>query len=90
MPLIKICGIRRPEDAQLAADLGAAALGFVFWPRSPRFIDPYRARPIIRGLPPFVTTVGVFVDQPEDYVRGVAGLLNLGAVQLHGAESPTA
>ena len=71
----------------LAAELGAAAIGFVFWPASPRFIDPYRARPIVRALPPFVTTVGVFVDQPVDYVLGVAGLLNLGAIQLHGGES---
>ena len=87
-PLVKICGIRRMEDARLAAELGAAALGFVFWPDSPRFIDPYRARPIARELPPLVTRVGVFVDQPMDYVRGVARLLNLGAIQLHGHESP--
>ena len=87
-PLVKICGIRRTEDARLAAALGAAAIGFVFWPDSPRFIDPYRARPIARELPPFVTRVGVFVDQPMEYVRGVARLLNLGAIQLHGHESP--
>ena len=87
-PLVKICGVRRTEDARLAAALGAAAIGFVFWPDSPRFIDPYRARPIARELPPFVTRVGVFVDQPMDYVRGVARLLNLGAIQLHGHESP--
>ena len=84
---VKICGIRRHEDALLAAELGAAAIGFVFWPASPRFIDPYRARPIVRALPPFVTTVGVFVDQPVEYVLGVAGLLNLGAIQLHGGET---
>ena len=87
-PLVKICGIRRAEDARLAAELGAAAVGFVFWPDSPRFIDPYRARPIARELAPFITRVGVFVDQPMEYVRGVARLLNLGAVQLHGHESP--
>jgi phosphoribosylanthranilate isomerase len=87
-PLVKICGIRRTEDARLAAALGAAAIGFVFWPDSPRFIDPYRARPIARELAPFVTRVGVFVDQSMDYVRGVARLLNLGAIQLHGHESP--
>ncbi|OFW03595.1 MAG: hypothetical protein A3H96_20390 [Acidobacteria bacterium RIFCSPLOWO2_02_FULL_67_36] len=83
---VKICGIRRIEDALLAAELGATALGFVFWPGSSRFIDPYRAKKIAAALPPFLTTVGVFVDQPEEYVAGVAGLLNLGAVQLHGAE----
>jgi phosphoribosylanthranilate isomerase len=85
-PRVKICGIRRVEDATLAAELGADALGFVFWPDSPRFIDPYRAREIVHRLPPFVTTVGVFVDQPPEYVNGVADLLQLGAVQLHGHE----
>ena len=84
---VKICGVRRIEDALLAAELGASAIGFVFWPDSARFIDPYRATPIVRALPPFVATVGVFVDQPLEYVFGVAGLLNLGAIQLHGHES---
>jgi phosphoribosylanthranilate isomerase len=85
-PLVKICGIRSVEDARLASELGAAAIGFIFWPDSPRFIDPYRAKRIACALPPLVTTVGVFVDQPAEYVAGVAGLLNLGAVQLHGSE----
>lgn len=71
----------------LAAELGASAVGFVFWPGSPRFIDPYRARQIAAALPPFVSAIGVFVDQPPDYVAGVAGLVKLGAVQLHGAEA---
>lgn len=83
----KICGIRRLEDAHLAADLGAAAIGFVFWPGSPRFIDPYRARAIVATLPPWVAPIGVFVDQPPDYVAGVAGLVRLAAVQLHGGEA---
>lgn len=87
-PLVKICGVRRREDALLAAELGAAAIGFVFWPASPRFIDPFRARAIAAALPPFVTAVGVFVDQPEEYVGGVAQLVRLGAVQLHGTEPP--
>lgn len=85
-PLVKICGVRRHEDALYAAELGAAAVGFVFWPGSPRFIDPYRARAIAAALPPFVTAVGVFVNQPEEYIGGVAGLVRLGAVQLHGDE----
>jgi phosphoribosylanthranilate isomerase len=72
----------------LAAELGADAIGFVFWPDSPRFVDPYRARDIARRLPPFLTTVGVFVDQPAEYVNGVADLLALGAVQFHGHEPP--
>jgi phosphoribosylanthranilate isomerase len=84
---VKICGIRRIEDAMLAAELGASALGFIFWPGSPRFIDPYRARQIVAALPPCVSPVGVFVNQPPDYVAGVAGLVKLGAVQLHGSEA---
>jgi phosphoribosylanthranilate isomerase len=83
---VKICGIRRLEDALVAAELGASALGFVFWPSSPRYIDPHRARPIVFALPPFVSTVGVFVDQPPDFISGVVRLLSLGAVQLHGSE----
>jgi phosphoribosylanthranilate isomerase len=86
MAKIKICGLRRLEDALLATELGASALGFVFWPSSPRFIDPYRARPIVAALPPFVTTVGVFVNQPWEFVTEVSRLLGLGAVQLHGDE----
>jgi len=87
--LIKICGITRLEDAHAAAALGATALGFVFWPKSPRFIDPFRARAIVGALPPFVTAVGVFVNQPADYLNGVASLVGLSAVQLHGDEDAT-
>jgi len=85
--LVKICGITRVEDAVAAVDCGAGALGFVFWPGSPRCIDPHRARAIVATLPPFVTPVGVFVNQPAEYVRGVASLVRLGAVQLHGDET---
>ncbi len=84
--LVKICGITRLVDAQAAVDCGARALGFVFWPKSPRFIDPYRARVIAAMLPPFVVPVGVFVDQDAEYVNAVASLVPLGAVQLHGSE----
>jgi len=85
---VKICGITRLEDAQAAVDAGAAAIGFVFWPGSPRYIDPYRARAIAASLPPLVATVGVFVDQPAEHVNGVAALVRLSAVQLHGTEAP--
>ncbi len=85
---VKICGITRLEDAEAAVAAGAGAIGFIFWPASPRFIDPYRARVIAAALPPFVTPVGVFVNQPLDYVNGVASLVRLGVVQLHGDESP--
>ena len=74
------------SDADAAVEAGAAALGFVFWPKSPRFVDPYRARAIVASLPPFVVPVGVFVNQPAEYVKGVAALVRLGAVQLHGDE----
>src|SRR5436309_734417 len=84
--LIKICGITRVEDAHAAIGYGAGALGFVFWPKSPRFIDPFRARAVVASLPPFVSAVGVFVNQPADYVNEVASLVGLTAVQLHGDE----
>ena len=85
--LVKICGITRLNDAQAAVDAGASAIGFVFWPESPRFIDPYRARAIVQSLPPFVTAVGVFVNQPRAHLASVASLVHLGAVQMHGDET---
>ena len=85
---VKICGITRAEDAKLAVELGASALGFVFWPGSTRYVDPERAREIVRQLPPFVSAVGVFVDQPLEDVKAVAELVGLSAVQLHGHEHP--
>jgi phosphoribosylanthranilate isomerase len=85
--LVKVCGITRLVDAEAAIAFGAGALGFVFWPKSPRFIDPFRARAIIAALPPLVATVGVFVNQPADYANGVASLVGLSAVQLHGDET---
>jgi phosphoribosylanthranilate isomerase len=84
---VKICGITRAEDAVLAAGLGAWAVGFVFWPGSPRCIDAARARDIARQIAPFVTPVGVFVDQSLDEIESIAGEVGLGAIQLHGTES---
>jgi phosphoribosylanthranilate isomerase len=84
---VKICGISRVEDAVLAAELGASAIGFIFWPGSPRFVEPDRAREIVRALPAGVTPVGVFVDQPLEYIMEVARIVRLGAVQLHGSEA---
>jgi phosphoribosylanthranilate isomerase len=88
MLFVKVCGITRLDDAEAAVAAGARALGFVIWPSSPRFIDPHRARAIVAALPPFVTSVGVFVNQPIEYINGVASLVRLGAVQLHGDETP--
>jgi phosphoribosylanthranilate isomerase len=87
--LVKICGITRGEDAERAVRRGANALGFVFWPESPRFIAPSKARAIIRELPPFVTAVGLFVNQPSAHVNEVAAEAGLGAIQLQGDERPT-
>lgn len=65
---IKVCGITRVDDAKAAADLGVHALGFVFWPDSPRAVTPAQAEAIIGALPPFVTRVGVFVDPAAAWV----------------------
>ena len=85
---VKICGITRADDARLAADLGAWAVGFIFWPKSPRFIEASRARAIVDRLPAYVTPVGVFVDQDVEEIEGIAREVRLGAVQLHGDETP--
>lgn len=89
-PRVKVCGIQRVEDALLATELGASAVGFIFWPGSPRFIDPGRARAVATALPQHVLRVGVFVDQVPEYVKDVAQRVGLGAVQLHGSESVAA
>ena len=85
---VKICGITTWDDARLSIDLGASALGFNFYPPSPRAISPADAWSIIRRLPPFVEAVGVFVDWPPLVVDALARALRLGSVQLHGGESP--
>ena len=86
-PRVKVCGVCRAEDAHLAATLGASAIGFIFWPASPRYCDPARAQEIAAGLPDHITTVGVFVDQPVSQVVEIADRVSLAAVQLHGAEA---
>jgi phosphoribosylanthranilate isomerase len=88
MVKIKICGITNLEDALLAAALGADALGFIFYPKSPRKVAPEAARQIIAQLPPFVAAVGVFVDEDAAVVRDLAARVGLDWVQLHGEESP--
>jgi phosphoribosylanthranilate isomerase len=86
--IVKICGITRSEDAQLAVSLGATAVGFVCWPNSPRYISPSRAAAIAATLPASVLTVGVFVNASRDHIEAVAEEICLGAVQLHGQETP--
>jgi len=84
---VKVCGITRLEDALLAASFGADALGFNLWPGSKRHVDPDAARAIVDRLPPFVTPVGVFVDQPPTTVLALAAQAGVQVVQLHGDES---
>lgn len=88
MVRIKICGITSVEDAILAADLGADALGFMFYRGSKRYIPPETARDIINRLPPFIVTVGVFVNQKLDEIRYLKEKVGFDIVQLHGDESP--
>lgn len=83
---IKICGITNKEDALAAAHLGADALGFIFAP-SPRKISAERAREIIKALPPFIKTVGVFVDEDPERVSSIVAMCGLDVLQLHGSES---
>lgn len=85
---IKICGITNSEDAFAAIDFGADALGFVFYPKSPRAVTPEKAKDIISSLPPFVTIVGVFVDMENIEVEEIASFTGLNVIQLHGSESP--
>lgn len=84
---IKICGITRERDAVLAAALGAEAIGFVFWPESPRAISVDAARGIMAAVPSTVVKIGVFVNKPLDEVRAVAEALGLDGLQFHGDES---
>ena len=86
---VKVCGITRWDDALLAADLGASAVGFVFWPRSPRYVEPAAAAAIALDLPADVAPVGVFVDPTVSEVQRIAARVGLAAVQLHGDEPAT-
>lgn len=86
MVKVKICGITNNEDAQKAVYYGAWAVGFVFYKKSPRYVSPSRARKIIEKLPPFVTPVGVFVNQKEKAVRDVCKFTRVHTIQFHGEE----
>ena len=85
---VKICGITRAEDADLATELGASALGFVFWPGSARYISRESARAIVRRHAGTVKSVGVFVDQSPEEVTHIMDTVGLDVAQLHGGESP--
>lgn len=85
---VKICGITNLEDARFSVEAGADAIGFVFFPASPRAIEAESAAEIIRKVGPFITTVGVFVDESVERIKETVNCTGLNAVQLHGAETP--
>ncbi len=84
--LIKICGITRAEDAQAAVGLGANALGFVFYPPSARYVDIDQAARLVKGVPPFVTRVGLFVNPDAASVRATLAAVDLDLLQFQGDE----
>ncbi len=86
MVRVKVCGITNLEDASKASYYGAWAVGFIFSKKSPRYISPSRARKIVEQLPPFVTPVGVFVDQSERAVRDICNFTRIRTLQFHGEE----
>jgi len=90
LPIVrsKICGITRVEDALVAAEAGADAIGLVFYARSPRAVDVQQARAIIAALPPFVTTVGLFVNASRCELNEILDAVPLDALQFHGDEAP--
>lgn len=85
--IVKICGITNREDALAAAEAGASALGFNFYPGSPRYVTPEAAAAILAALPAGISKVGVFVNQPPERVTALAGRLGLDVVQLHGTQA---
>lgn len=87
MVRVKICGITNPQDASIAVELGVNVLGFIFAP-SPRKVSPENVRDIINTLPPFVQTVGVFVDEDPAIIRQISYFCHLDMIQLHGNEPP--
>lgn len=89
MVKVKICGITNLDDALQAVDAGADALGFVFYDLSPRCITFETAERIIRKLPPYITTSGVFVNNPASFIESAVERCGINVVQLHGDETPT-
>ena len=86
---IKICGLTREQDVDAAIEAGTDAVGFVFYPKSPRYVSPARARTLAARLPPFVVAVGLFVNDSAEAVRRAAGESGLQLLQFHGDETPS-
>ena len=87
-PKVKICGITNSQDSHVAVNAGADALGFVFYKQSPRYVKPKIVKSIVAELPPFVLTVGVFVNEDLAIVRDIMVECGLALAQLHGDETP--
>lgn len=85
---IKICGITRVEDGLAAAQAGADAIGLVFYPPSPRYVEPEQAAAIVRALPPFVSVVGLFVNTDPQEIQAIMDKVPLDLLQFHGQECP--
>ena len=85
---VKVCGITNLEDAHLAVDAGADALGFIFVHSSPRCVEPALVKQIIQTLPPFVTPVGVVADAKREEVNGIIAASGVRCIQFHGDEEP--
>jgi phosphoribosylanthranilate isomerase len=88
MARVKICGITRSEDLRSACEAGADALGFVFYAKSPRNLSVEQGAKLLNGLPPFVQSVGLFVDADPGFVQSVLEMVPLDVLQFHGDESP--
>lgn len=89
MARVKVCGITNLNDARASVEAGACALGFNFYPKSPRYLPPLEAAEIIKQLPESVLAVGVFVNEPDSAaIKTAAKMAGIHAVQLHGEESP--
>jgi phosphoribosylanthranilate isomerase len=86
---VKVCGITNLEDALFCSKAGADALGFIFSKKSPRYLKEKQAKEIIDNLDPFVSKVGVFMDEEKERVFEIASFLNLDVLQFHGRESPS-
>lgn len=87
MTRIKICGLTREQDVDAAVAAGADALGFVFYPPSPRYVTPARAAELVKRVPPFVETVGLFVNESPERVQATCAEVPLSLLQFHGDET---